>query len=400
MSAGEVGLLAGRSESAIVGRARLLGLRKREERHDAWTAAELAEVRRCYSTERPGVIAKRLGRSTAAVSWQAQRMGVRSHKALIADATVHDYFSGGIKTPEQAYILGLLAADGNIADDHPRLNFGLQESDAHLVAWMRDRLNPMATLYRVPGTGHTTIQISSRQIVGDLAPFGIVPRKSRTIHWPDDLGPLLRPFLTGHFDGDGWIHIVRSKRPGWGTCSGSRQFLVDMKDYIYDNTGVVLEKIQHRPNTDLYQMATTGCGAFVVNEWLHKDGFGLARKQYPEHVVAPYRHTPEELPPVPPHTVWLRAIETDPRIAVLRADKRRNLAGLARMIGERTDSRSMSTQPTWGAAAAHLGVSVITIGRAYRDLDRLGYLIVPCARPTRGYDAPGLIRKRLHQAAS
>ena len=288
MCAAEVALLVGRSEDAIVGRARVLRLRKRQERHDPWTDAELAEVRRCYSTEQPAAIAARLGRTVSAVSQQAALMGVRSHKALIADATVHDYFSGGIRTAEQAYILGLLAADGNIADEHPRLHFGLQESDAHLVAWVRDRLNPMASLYRAPADGHTTIQITSSQMVADLAPFGIVPRKSRTIHWPAELGPLLRPFLTGHFDGDGWIHIVRGKYAGWGTCSGSPEFMADMKEYVRTSTGVVLEKIHRRPMTNLWQVNKTGTGAFALNEWLHQDGYGLARKQYPAHIRARY----------------------------------------------------------------------------------------------------------------
>ena len=287
MTAGEVGLLIGRSTASIEHRAKTLGLGKRQERHDPWTEPELAEVRRCYSTERAGVIAERLGRSVFAVSWQAQRMGIRSGKALIADATVHDYFSGGIRTAEQAYILGLLAADGNIADEHPRLHFGLQESDAYLVAWMRDRLNPLAGLHRRPD-GHTEFLITSRQMVEDLAPFGIVPRKSRTIHWPAELGPLLRPFLTGHFDGDGWIHVVRGKYAGWGTCSGSPEFMADMKEYIRASTGVVLEKIHRRPKTDLWQVNKTGTGAFALNEWLHQDGYGLARKQYSAHIRARY----------------------------------------------------------------------------------------------------------------
>lgn len=297
MTAGEVGLLIGRSTASIEHRAKVLGLGKRQERHDPWADAELAEVRRCYSTERAGVIAKRLGRSVFAVSWQAQRMGIRSGKALIADATIHDYFSGGIRTAEQAYILGLLVADGNIADEHPRLTFGLQESDVHLVAWVRDRLNPMASLYRRPVDGFTTIQITSSQMVADLAPFGIVPRKSRTIHWPAELGPLLRPFLTGHFDGDGWIYVVhrRSNYPGWGNCSGSLRFLEDMQEYIRASTGVVLEKIHRRPKTNLWQVAKIGEGAYVLNEWLHQDGYGLARKRYADDLVARYRVRPGPL---------------------------------------------------------------------------------------------------------
>jgi hypothetical protein len=287
MSAAEVGRLIGRSEPAVWGRVRILGLDKRQERHDPWTDAELAEVQRCYSTERPAVIAARLGRSVAAVSWQAQRMGVPSGKALIAAATVHDYF-GAVTTAEQAYVLGLLAADGCVADDHPRVIFGLKAGDAHLVEWVRDRLNPLANPYRTP-EGFSKIQVTSRQMVADLAPFGIVPRKSRTLPWPAMLGPLRRPFLAGYFDGDGTGYVVRDRYPGWGVCSGSEAFLIDMKEYIRVSTGVVMEKIHHRPKTDLYQVTTTGQRAFVVDEWVHRDGFGLARKRIPERILTRYR---------------------------------------------------------------------------------------------------------------
>lgn len=287
MGAAEIGTLIDRTKDAVWIRAGKLGLEKREEAHGSWTEAELNEVRRCYSTERPAQIAKRLGRTTSAVSQQAAVLGVLSHKALIAAATIHDYFAV-VDCPERAYILGLLAADGNVSEPHPRVIFGLQAKDAHLVEFVRDRLNPEASVWR-DRKGFAKMQITSRQMVADLARFGIVPRKSRILAWPAHLGELLRPFLLGYFDGDGTIYAVRDKYPGWGACSGSEQFLIDMKEYIRLSTGVVLEKIHHRPNTNLWQVATTGRGAWIVGEWLHQDGLGLPRKCHPEYLLNRYR---------------------------------------------------------------------------------------------------------------
>lgn len=291
LPAAEVGRLIGRSEPAIWHRAKALGLDKRRERHDSWAEAELDEVRRYYSIECPSVIAKRLGRTTSAVSQQAAVLGVVSNKALIAAATVHGYFSE-ITTAEQAYILGLMAADGNISEPHPRIIFGLQASDAHLVEWVRDRLNPKASIYRTRD-GFAKIQITSSRMVSDLARYGVVPRKSLTLQWPSGLGPLLRPYLTGHFDGDGWIYTIRGDCPGWGTGSGSRQFLADMKEYILAETGVAMWKIQKRRGAELYQMAKTGSSALVLDEWLHLDGYGLARKRFPVWMRHGYYASPQ-----------------------------------------------------------------------------------------------------------
>jgi hypothetical protein len=286
-SAAGIGRLIDRTADAVWLRARTLGLDKRQERHDPWTEAELDEVRRCYATERPAEIARRLGRSVSAVSQQAAILGVISRKAGIAASTVHGYF-GEVVTAEQAYILGLLAADGNVASDHPRVVLGLQAKDAHLVEFVRDRLNPGAILYRTP-EGHAKLQVTSAQMVQDLARFGIVPRKSRILHWPSSLRMLLRYYLLGYFDGDGFAYVIRDKYPGWGVCSGTEQFLVEVKDYIRACTGVEMQKIQHRTGSDLWQICTTGRGAFLVDEWLHRDGLGLARKRFPEAILSRYR---------------------------------------------------------------------------------------------------------------
>jgi hypothetical protein len=327
----EIAAKLGRSVKAIYGQADLLGV---SGTWKPWTATEEEVIRANLGRIPEAEIGKLLGRSQAAVSHRAvMKMGLSkedasrliartkleelrqqqwaaaiptvpvlipqripattrtgrpiSRKTLIAKSTVHDYFSDVVST-EQAYILGLLAADGNVASKHPCVTFGLQAKDAHLVEWVRDRLNPRATVYRT-AKGFARIQVTSGQMVCDLAPFGIVPRKSRTLSWPHHLGPLLPFFLLGYFDGDGTSYLIRDKYPGWSACSGSRQFLEDMKSYILTMTGVTLEKIHHRPNSSLWQVATTSLGAFVLDEWLHQGSLGLIRKRFPERVVARYR---------------------------------------------------------------------------------------------------------------
>jgi hypothetical protein len=146
----------------------------------------------------------------------------------------------------------------------------------------------MANLSR-KADGYASLQITSAQMARDLARFGIVPRKSRILPWPTGLGMLLRYYLLGYFDGDGFAYLIRDKYPGWGVCSGSEPFLVDLKEYIRASTGVVMEKIHHRPGADLWQVCTTGRGAFVVDEWLHRGGLGLERKRFPERALTRYR---------------------------------------------------------------------------------------------------------------
>jgi hypothetical protein len=288
-TAGEIAALINRTEDAVWLRAsRVLGLEKREEQQP-WTEADLEEVRHCYPVERPAAIAERLSRTVSSISQKAAILGVISRDTVIGQSAVHDYFSV-VDTPEKAYVLGLLAADGCVAGKHPRVVFGLQAKDAHLVEFVRDCLNPEASVWRAQDNGFARIQITSSQMVADLARFGVVPRKSLILQWPALPEAVQRSFLLGYFDGDGTMYVVRDRYPGWSVCSGSEQFLIEMKEYIRVSTGVALEKIHHRPKTDLYQVATTGRGAWIVNEWLHQDdGLGLARKRHPERVLSQYR---------------------------------------------------------------------------------------------------------------
>jgi hypothetical protein len=287
MTAHEIANRLGRTEDAVWLRALRLGLDKREETRP-WTEGELDDLRANYAVEPPARLAERLGRTASAVYQQARCLDLASGKTAIVLSTNHDYFHA-VYGAEQAYILGLLAADGNVADAQPRIAFGLQAKDADLVGFVRDRLCPKAHLSRSSRDGFVSLQVTSRNMVGDLSRFGVVPRKSRILGWPAQLGHLLRPFLLGYFDGDGTAYLVRDKYPGWSVCSGSEAFLVDLKKYVQVEVGLTMEKIHHRPNSSLYQVATTGRGAFLLDEWLHQHGLGLARKRFPERVLIRYR---------------------------------------------------------------------------------------------------------------
>lgn len=225
----------------------------------------------------------------------------RNTKAWLSAS--HTYFDV-IDTAEKAYILGLIAADGNVSD-RGTVTFGLQAKDADLVGFVRDRLASVARLHTARRDGFVSFALVDRTMAAGLAQWGVVPRKSRTLPWPSSLGPMLRSFLLGYFDGDGSACIARGRNPAneypnWSVCSGSEQFLVYMKVFILDSTGVALEKIHHRPNSDLYQVTTTGRGAWAVDLWLHQeDGLGLTRKRFPPHTtdryLAPAPPTPAEV---------------------------------------------------------------------------------------------------------
>lgn len=115
-----------------------------------------------------------------------------------------------VMTPEVAYWIGFLMADGSVLDSG-RLTLKLAEKDRGHIEKFRDFLgssHPINITTRrtgyLPGSRACDLVIVSRVLCAALARFGIVPRKSTTggcIGLEND-----RDFWRGVIDGDGGLY--------------------------------------------------------------------------------------------------------------------------------------------------------------------------------------------------
>ena len=201
------------------------------------------------------------------------------------DLIRHNYFAQ-IDSPMKAYVLGVLAADGNVLPKHHRITLELSAKDADLLETVRDELVPggaIITRHR-NGFDYHVLAFVSRNMIDDLEALGVTAVKSRTITWPERL-PLsfAREFILGYFDGDGFItyHERPNRRyPYIGITSGSFNLLVSIADVIEQHTGI-------RPGgpwgkgiiSGAYSIRVSGNSAFIIDEWLHASGLGLKRKR-------------------------------------------------------------------------------------------------------------------------
>lgn len=200
------------------------------------------------------------------------------------DSVRHDYFAQ-IDSPMKAYVLGVLAADGNVLPKHHRITLELSARDADLLETVRDQLVPggaITTRHR-KGYDYHILAFVSRTMIDDLEMLGITAAKSRTITWPERLPPsFAREFILGYFDGDGFItyHERPNRRyPYLGFTSGSFNLLVSIADVIERHTGIRLGGPWRKGITSGYIMRVSGNDAFIVDEWLHTSGLGLKRKR-------------------------------------------------------------------------------------------------------------------------
>jgi hypothetical protein len=122
--------------------------------------------------------------------------------------TNRDFFAR-IDTPEKAYILGFLIADGHIRKDGSKVQVSVKEADAGLLEMIARETGCDAPLR--PTTNHydgsrmLRLNLCGRKLVSDLNALVVRHDKSRTATWPVIPAELEGHLLRGVWDGDGYI---------------------------------------------------------------------------------------------------------------------------------------------------------------------------------------------------
>lgn len=196
----------------------------------------------------------------------------------------HDYFSQ-VDSPLKAYLLGFIAADGNVLPKLHRITIELAAKDQDLLRLIRDELVPggAITTRQRQGREYHVLAFVSRSMVADLAAFGITAAKSCILQWPGNLpDAYARPFILGFFDGDGFITYHQRGNttvPYVGFTSGSPQLLTKIVEVIEHQTGIHISGPWPKGSSKAFLIRIGGHKAPIVDQWLHADGLGLSRKR-------------------------------------------------------------------------------------------------------------------------
>jgi hypothetical protein len=199
------------------------------------------------------------------------------------NANINVRFFQDIATAEQAYLLGLLAADGSVSSTPGRFNIclALKRSDAELVVRFRDAVAPQAVL---DYDRHLVrMRVGCKTMVADLAQYNVIPRKSHSFMWPEKLPQdLAIPFLLGYFDGDGCLSLHADGRLQW-TLLGCEVFLWEAREHITRISGVNLSfpAQSDKRTKHVYRIDAMSAKAIAIDRALNANGLGLPRKHLP-----------------------------------------------------------------------------------------------------------------------
>jgi len=197
------------------------------------------------------------------------------------------YFDGPW-TPEKAYILGYLWADGTVYDEkgHTQLKLECHSQDEDVLLWVRSQLSSVHKVsYQpagkyAPNEGPKTIcQICSTNLVRVLVDrFGILPRKSSLdCRYPGIPSRVFNHFVRGYSDGDGCISSSQKSRQWY--VAGSPKFIAGMQVQISEQVGVPKFKLHEQGKIRKAIWAAKG-DLRLIFAWLYRDGtFSGGRKR-------------------------------------------------------------------------------------------------------------------------
>lgn len=164
-----------------------------------------------------------------------------------------DYFKN-INSQDKAYLLGLLASDGNVCNGAIKIK--LQRSDRDLLVDISNLLLGRTYLYEYNSEPNaTTFKLGCEQMAKDLHSWGIVPNKTYSeMRLPNINKDLIRHYIRGFFDGDGTVgvYFYKNVQRDFSLICSSKIMLENISEFLLTELGIdagcLREKSQSKPS--------------------------------------------------------------------------------------------------------------------------------------------------------
>lgn len=212
---------------------------------------------------------------------------IRGNDIYSKKYTNDSYVFDKIDTEEKAYWLGFLYADGYVSNINSHKNFnvelGLQKQDKTHLEKFKAFLNTRNKIVYKEATQSFKITINNKQLHSDLIQKGCIPNKSNLIRFPDNNilpDDLIRHFVRGYIDGDGWIGMRMQKNNvigRLGITSGSIEML---RDIIEKCKWQQMAIVKDKRSSSTYNVLWTNGQVIEMLDFLYKDSTIYLDRKY------------------------------------------------------------------------------------------------------------------------
>jgi hypothetical protein len=185
-----------------------------------------------------------------------------------------------------SYWAGFIAADGCIIDTDrsKRLSINLSSKDKNHLVLLSNLLDVPLYTYKTKQHDVSRLSLRSNKLCLDLENnFNITPRKSLTLKPPKLSAKLQRSFISGYFDGDGSLYVIRNKRytyPGLSIL-GTEAMLLWIQQHILENVSEIMTLIKRKSIPDLRKL---GRGSSRIIEYLDTEHKLLRKRIYDTNI--------------------------------------------------------------------------------------------------------------------
>lgn len=172
----------------------------------------------------------------------------------------YNYFES-IDSPDKAYFLGLLAADGNVSKRTTKnaqaiTRLSLQQYDKQILEIFKIYLDSKQPLYKKERINNNdtnymySLELVSDKFANDLSKYNIVPNKTYEYEMVELNENMMSHYFRGYFDGDGSIlcsnNIYHAPSQYDITISGFVHNLEKMQQYLFNHDIKCVVSIDNR----------------------------------------------------------------------------------------------------------------------------------------------------------
>lgn len=206
------------------------------------------------------------------------------------------YYFDNIDTPNKAYTLGLIYADGNnfIGGRHHTLTIVLQEEDRDVLERIREELKYDAPLKytdmkKKKEVYHNTYRlvVNDEYMCNRLLELGVVNNKSLIVKFPNYISDELIPhFIRGYFDGDGSVYYDDKRSKAGTSICGTYDFVSHISEILH-NMGIKnhLYHPKQCGDNDTYVVVTTGNkSSYSFLTWMYQDADIKMERKYNKYL--------------------------------------------------------------------------------------------------------------------
>lgn len=215
--------------------------------------------------------------SSVAVNALLRRHGykAKTQSQLQRKYSINETFFDVIDTEEKAYFLGFLYADGYNNTDRNSVALSLKEDDKEILEILNNFLQPNKPLQYVEikttnSTNQYRLVIANKHISQKLVELGCDKAKTYSLMFPsEEQVPkyLVRHFVRGYFDGDGWvgekaISIVSTLN----FCNSLAEIL---NQELNVNSYIRARHPERKNNIRMLELSRKAARKFLI--WIYKD---------------------------------------------------------------------------------------------------------------------------------